>query len=102
MTYTEIVEIVAKAIYCDRNGQGAKPWSILTKSHKAPYQSDAAAALSAIKNSGLAIAPREASEKMKKAGVELALSATISADNRWPDYVTNLNRTMVEAGEVKP
>lgn len=97
MTYAELIEIVAKAIYCNRNGQGAKPWSILTKSHKVPYQSDAAAALSAIRSSGLAITPREATGEMCVAGGD-AQSQSIGS---WGEPKI-CYPAMVEAGEVKP
>lgn len=42
-----VAETVAKAIYEARNGRGYKPWSLLPSSHKAPYLTDATAAIDA-------------------------------------------------------
>ena len=39
---------VAKAIYLDRNGEGGTPWGHLPDDHKAPYISDAKAAIRAL------------------------------------------------------
>lgn len=43
-----MVERVARAIYEKRNGAGAIPWSRRDKSHKAPYLTDARAAIEII------------------------------------------------------
>lgn len=43
------VETVAKAIYEQRNGLGAMPWSRRDGAHKKPYRSDAQAAIDALK-----------------------------------------------------
>lgn len=48
-TRGDMVEKVARAIYSTRNGQGAKPWSLLTIAHKAPYLGDARAAIEALR-----------------------------------------------------
>lgn len=42
---SEMIERCAKAIYEKRNGSGCKPWSLQTKTHKAPYLDDAKAAV---------------------------------------------------------
>ena len=42
------VESVAKAIYLDRNGAGGTPWGRLPNAHKAPYISDAKAAITTL------------------------------------------------------
>ena len=42
------VEQVAKAIYLDRNGAGEAPWGRLPGDHKAPYISDAKAAINSL------------------------------------------------------
>ncbi len=54
----ELREKIARAIYEDRNGNGAKPWSLQTKSHRAPYIVDAAAALRVIEGAGYDIVPQ--------------------------------------------
>lgn len=59
MAESEMVEKVAKAIYLKRNGQGARPWSLLTKAHRTPYLDDARAAIEAM---------REPTEAMESAG----------------------------------
>jgi hypothetical protein len=56
----EMVESVARAIYEQRNGYGCKPWGIQTKTHKAPYLSDAEAAI---------VAMRQPTEVMISAGL---------------------------------
>ena len=48
MITDEMIERVGRAIYESRNGPGCKPWALLPKSHKAPYLSDATAALRAL------------------------------------------------------
>lgn len=55
-----IIERVAQAIYEDRNGHGCVPWSKRTAAHKAPYRSDARAAIEAM---------REPTETMVTAGL---------------------------------
>ncbi len=44
----EKLEAAARAIYEGRNGRGCVPWARLPDSHKAPYRSDADAAMRAI------------------------------------------------------
>lgn len=44
----DMVNTVAKAIYEKRNGPGALAWAHVVKSHKAPYLSDARAAIEAM------------------------------------------------------
>lgn len=44
---SEMVERVARAIYEQRNGFGAKPWGRQPASHREPYLHDAKAALKA-------------------------------------------------------
>ena len=46
----EMINRVAKSIYESRNGNGCKPWRPLGAAHKAPYLSDAQAALEAMRN----------------------------------------------------
>lgn len=58
MAETEMVERVAAAIYFARNGPGAVTWSLRDATHKAPYRTDARAAISAL---------REPTEAMKRA-----------------------------------
>lgn len=43
----EAVEAVARAIYQDRNGSGARGWHTLPETHRRPYRSDARAAIEA-------------------------------------------------------
>jgi hypothetical protein len=42
------LEEVARAIYEGRNGPGARPWAHLQSGHKAPYRTDARAAIEAL------------------------------------------------------
>lgn len=44
---SEMQERIARAIYEDRNGAGCVPWSRRDRAHKAPYLSDALAAMKA-------------------------------------------------------
>jgi hypothetical protein len=44
-----MIERVAKAIYEKRNGSGCTPWGRQKKVHQAPYLSDAAAAIEAMR-----------------------------------------------------
>lgn len=44
-----MIERVARAIYEKRNGQGCRPWSIQTNSHKRAYLDDARAAIEAMR-----------------------------------------------------
>lgn len=43
------LEEVARAIYEGRNGPGARPWAHLQSGHKAPYLTDARAAIEALR-----------------------------------------------------
>lgn len=43
------IEEVARAIYEGRNGPGARPWAHLQSGHKAPYRTDARAAIEALR-----------------------------------------------------
>jgi len=68
----DLIERAARAIYASRNGSGCKPWSLLPKAHKAPYLSDARAAISAM---------RDPTPEMRKAG----RTAQYSFDSRFED-----------------
>lgn len=59
---TTMIERVAQAIYEDRNGRGCIPWNRLPAAHKAPYLSDARAAIEAM---------REPTETMVAAALRL-------------------------------
>lgn len=52
---SEMIERIAKAIYEKRNGAGCHPWRYRTSTHKAPYLTDASAALEAMREPGLSI-----------------------------------------------
>jgi hypothetical protein len=63
MTEAELIEKMAEAIYCKRNGHGCVPWSRLHRDHKTPYIGDARAAHAAIREAGMlgaAVQDREA------------------------------------------
>lgn len=45
----DMQERVARAIYESRNGRGCTPWARIAGSHKAPYLSDAIAAMKAMR-----------------------------------------------------
>lgn len=47
---TTMLERVARAIYEGRNGAGCVPWSRRPKAHRAPYLSDARAAIEAMRD----------------------------------------------------
>ncbi len=66
MTEEELIEKQAKAIYEDRNGTLAKPWRSLPTAHKAPYRSDARAALTAIREAGIATVRRDDLERVRE------------------------------------
>lgn len=57
-----MIERVARALYEDRFGPSVAPWSQLKDAHKAPYISDARAAIAAM---------REPTERMAQAGDDL-------------------------------
>ncbi len=77
-------KIIARAIYNDRNGVGAKPWARLPHSYQGPYLSDARAALSALEAEGAMVVPRklltEAHAVMRECGWHLAAAAEPQSD----------------------
>lgn len=86
---TDMVERVARAIYESRNGAGAIPWSRRDGAHKAPYLSDAHAAIEAM---------REPTDAMKRIGVDDILNGPgISAYPGWPELVASRHRLMIDA-----
>lgn len=66
----ELKEKIARAIYENRNGSGAKPWSIQTSPHKLPYFGDVGAALRAIEEAGFAVVPKEPTSYMIAAAAQ--------------------------------
>lgn len=84
-----VIERVAKAIRDDRNGSGGTPWGHLPNSHKAPYLSDARAAIEAMREpeeamliKGCAIpgVSLETGKRMWLAMINAALSKAIPTD----------------------
>ena len=59
----ELIEKVAQAIYEVRNGKGAPSWSLRNRAHKEPYQSDARAAIQAVREAGWKFVPSHRDEQ---------------------------------------
>lgn len=66
-----MIERVAQAIYEDRNGRGCIPWNKRPAAHKAPYLSDARAAIEAM---------REPTETMVTAGLRSGPEGYVKGD----------------------
>lgn len=82
MAESEMIERVARAIYLARNGQGARPWSLLTKAHRTPYLGDARAAIEAM---------REPTEGMLDKG------AVAEGDGNLAQQALNIWAAMIDA-----
>jgi len=72
------IEEVARAIYEGRNGPGARPWAHLSAAHKAPYRTDARAAIEALKNP-----PEHALDAMNPSG----RYASVIIPEAWDDAI---------------
>ena len=57
---TDLQTRVARAIYEKRNGPGCKPWSLLTKAHREPYEQDADAAIGLVREECAKVADKHA------------------------------------------
>lgn len=91
---SEMQERIARAIYESRNGAGCVSWDRRDRAHKAPYLSDALAAMKAM---------REPTEVMAKASrIEQPCPCgrrhTVWAANRWP-HMLSAEISIAEGGK---
>lgn len=90
-----MVEKVARALFAregmiytdDERMFEPYPFEELDEIERAGFMDRASAAIEAM---------REPDDEMVKAGVEFALSATVSGDGGWPLYVAEKHRAMID------